>query len=131
MLRTLRKDEPVRIRYDNKTLLTSLFFLGNSLYLPTGFAPSRRTRMDDGLIDVRILEAGRPWARIRILTALALGRLERSPLYHELQVPEFSLSVVDGPTVIACDGEIGDEYDAVNFTAKYRILRVFRPLPGD
>ncbi len=90
MLRTLRNDEPVRIRYDNKTLLTSLFFLGNSLYLPTGFAPSRRTRMDDGLIDVRILETGRRWARTRILTALVLGRLERSPLYHELQVPEFS-----------------------------------------
>ncbi len=29
MLRTLRHEEPVRIRYDNKTLQTSLFFLGN------------------------------------------------------------------------------------------------------
>lgn len=129
MLRTLRKEEPVRIRYDNKTLLTSLFFLGNSLYLPSGFAPSRRTRMDDGLIDVRILEAGRPWARTRILTALALGRLERSPLYHELQVPEFSFSAVDGPTAVACDGEVCDKYDKARFTAKYRILHVFRPLP--
>lgn len=129
MLRTLRKEEPVRICYDNKTLLTSLFFLGNSLYLPTGFAPARRTRMDDGLIDVRILEAGRPWARTRILTALALGRLERSPLYHELQVPEFSFSAVDGPTTVARDGEVGDKYDQARFTAKYRILPVFRPLP--
>ncbi|MDM3975594.1 diacylglycerol kinase family protein [Mycobacterium marseillense] len=129
MLRTLRKDEPVCIRYDNKTLLTSLFFLGNSLYLPTGFAPARRTRMDDGLIDVRILEAGRPWARTRILTALALGRLERSPLYHELQVPEFSFSAVDGPTTIARDGEVDDRYDNASFSAKYRILPVFRPLP--
>lgn len=128
MLRTLRSEQPVRIRYDNKTLLTSLFFLGNSLYLPTGFAPSRRARMDDGLIDVRILEAGRRLARTRILTALALGRLQRSPLYHELQVPEFGFAAVDGPTVIARDGEVGDEYDAANFIAKYRILQVFRPL---
>ena len=59
MLHTLRRDEPVRIAYDNKTLQTSLFFLGNSTYLPSGFAPSRRTRMDDGLLDVRILETGR------------------------------------------------------------------------
>lgn len=129
MLHTLRKDEPVRICYDNKTLLTSLFFLGNSLYLPTGFAPSRRTRMDDGLIDVRILETGRRFARTRILIALALGRLERSPLYHELQVPEFSFSAVDGPTIIACDGEVGDQYDQASFSAKYRALPVFRPLP--
>lgn len=127
MLHTLRHDEPVRIAYDNKTLLTSLFFLGNSLYLPTGFAPARRTRMDDGLIDVRMLEAGRRWSRTRILAALALGRLERSPLYHELQVPEFAFRAVDGPTVIACDGEVGDEYEKATFTAKYRVLPVFRP----
>ena len=63
MLHTLRRDEPVRIAYDNKTLQTSLFFLGNSTYLPSGFAPSRRTRMDDGLIDVRILETGRRFSR--------------------------------------------------------------------
>jgi len=131
MVQTLRKDQPVRIRYDNKTLLTSLFFLGNSLYLPTGFAPSRRTRMDDGLIDVRILETGRRLARTRILAALALGRLERSPLYHEMQVPEFSFTTVDAPTVIAYDGEVGDRYDKASFTAQYRALPVFRPLPGN
>lgn len=84
--------------------------------------------MDDGLIDVRILETGRPWARTRILIALALGRLPRSPLYHEVQAPEFSFSAVDGPTVIAHDGEIGDEYDRASFSAKYQILPVFRPL---
>lgn len=131
MLRTLRADEPIRISYDNKTLLTSLFFLGNSVYLPTGFAPARRVRMDDGLVDVRILEAGRRWARTRSLTALALGRLERSPLYHELRAPEFSFRAVDGPTVIACDGEVGDKHEDASFTAKYRILPVFRPLAGE
>ena len=129
MLHTLRNDQPVRIRYDNTTLLTSLFFLGNSVYLPTGFAPSRRTRMDDGLIDVRILEADPRLATTRILAALALGRLERSPLYHELQVPEFSFSAVDAPTVIARDGEVGEEHEEASFITKYRILPVFRPLP--
>ena len=128
MLHTLRHGQPVRIRYDNKTLLTSLFFLGNSLYLPTGFAPARRTRMDDGLIDVRILETGRAFARTRILIALALGRLQGSPLYHELQVPRFRFQAVDGPTAIALDGELGDEHETASFTALYRILPVYRPV---
>ena len=128
MLHTLRNDQPVRIRYDNKTLLTSLFFLGNSVYLPTGFAPSRRTRMDDGLIDVRILDTGRRLSRTRILGALAFGRLERSPLYHEIQAPEFSFTAVDGPTPVARDGEVGDEYETASFTSLYRILPVFRPV---
>ena len=42
MFHTLRRGEPVRIQYDNKTLQTSMFFLGNSSYLPSGFAPARR-----------------------------------------------------------------------------------------
>jgi undecaprenyl-diphosphatase len=129
MLHTLRRETPVRIRYDNKTLETSLFFLGNSVYLPSGFAPSRRTRMDDGLIDIRILETGRRWSRLRILTALVLGRLVRSPLYHEMQVPEFSFEAVDGPIPLARDGEVSDTYNHASFTARYRALPVFRPLP--
>ncbi|ORA56923.1 bifunctional phosphatase PAP2/diacylglycerol kinase family protein [Mycobacteroides franklinii] len=128
MLHTLRRDHPVRISFDNKTIQTSLFFLGNSVYLPSGFAPSLRSRMDDGLIDVRILETGRKFSTVRILTALALGRLQRSPLYHELQVPEFSFTAVDGPTVLARDGEAGDKYTEATFKVRYRALAVFRPL---
>ncbi|MFV1366252.1 diacylglycerol kinase family protein [Mycolicibacterium elephantis] len=127
MYHTLRHDDPVRIRYDNKTLQTSLFFLGNSTYLPSGFAPARRTRIDDGLLDIRILETGRRWAKLRILAALATGRLERSPLYHELRVPEFKFTVVDGSTVLAHDGEVGTECAEAGFTVKYRVLPVFRP----
>jgi diacylglycerol kinase family enzyme/membrane-associated phospholipid phosphatase len=128
MFYTLRHGVPVRIKYDNKTLQTSLFFLGNSVYLPSGFAPSRRTQMDDGLLDVRILETGRRLARMRILVALALGRLTRSPLYHEMRVPEFSFTAVDGPTVLAHDGEIGTEFTDAAFNVRYRALPVFRPL---
>ncbi|AFM15160.1 sphingosine/diacylglycerol kinase-like enzyme [Mycolicibacterium chubuense NBB4] len=127
MFHTLRRDTPVRITYDNKTLQTSLFFLGNSTYLPSGFAPSRRTRMDDGLLDVRILETGRRLSRLRILTAVVFGRLVRSPLYHELRVPQFGFKSVDGPTVLALDGEVGTELEQASFSVLYRALPVFRP----
>ncbi|MGK2881538.1 MAG: bifunctional phosphatase PAP2/diacylglycerol kinase family protein [Mycobacterium sp.] len=129
MFRVLRRRQSVRIRYDNKTIETALFFIGNSIYLPTGFAPSLRARMDDGLIDVRILETGKRLAILRILFAIALGRLPRSPLYHELQVPEFSFEALDGPTVIAHDGEVGERYDTASFSVRYRALQVFRHLP--
>ena len=46
----------------------------------------------------------------RVLAALAFGRLERSKLYHEIQAPQFSFTAVDGPTPVARDGEVGDEY---------------------
>jgi undecaprenyl-diphosphatase len=129
MFSTLRRAEPVRIRYDNHELQTSLFFLGNSTYLPSGFAPARRHQMDDGLIDVRILETGKPFSRLRILVALMFGRLTRSPLYHEMRVPEFSFTALDGPTILARDGELGTECEEATFTVRYRALPVFRPLP--
>jgi diacylglycerol kinase family enzyme/membrane-associated phospholipid phosphatase len=129
MFHTLRRGEPVHITYDNQTLQTSLFFLGNSLYRPSGFAPARRGRMDDGLIDVRILETGRRFSTARVLTSLALGRLVRSPLYHELQVPEFSFTTVGGTTTIAHDGEVGIACEEATFKVNYRGLAVFRPLP--
>lgn len=128
IFRTLRREASVRIAYDNKELQTSLFFLGNSVYLPSGFAPSRRSRMDDGLIDVRILETGRPFATLRLVTSLALGRLVRSPLYHEMRVPEFHFRSVDGPTALAHDGEVELNLEEAHFTINYRGLPVFRPL---
>jgi undecaprenyl-diphosphatase len=85
--------------------------------------------MDDGLMDVRILETEKRFSKMRILTSLALGRLVRSPLYHELRVPEFSFRAVDGPTLLAHDGELADELDEATFTVRYRALPVFRPLP--
>ncbi|MBP2454651.1 bifunctional phosphatase PAP2/diacylglycerol kinase family protein [Mycolicibacterium lutetiense] len=126
---TLRREAPVRISYDDKTLETELFFLGNSTYFPSGFAPSLRPRLDDGLIDVRILETGRRFSRLRIATSVLLGRLERSPLYHELRVPQFRFVAVDGPTVLAHDGEVGEALSEASFTVRYRALPVFRPLP--
>lgn len=128
LFHTLRRDAPVRICYDNRELQTSLFFLGNSVYLPSGFAPSRRGRLDDGLIDVRILETGKPLARLRILTSLILGRLVRSPLYHELRVPQFSFRSLDGPTPLAHDGEVEMMLEEASFSVHYRGLPVFGPI---
>jgi len=85
--------------------------------------------MDDGLIDVRILEIGRWLSRVRIMTAMMLGRLQRSRLYHEYHVPAFGFSCVDGPTAIALDGEVAGHYEQASFSARYRVLPVFRPLP--
>ena len=105
----------------------SLFLVGNSIYQPTGFLPTRRVRLDDGLLDVRILETGHRWATLRLLGSLAVGRLERSHLYHEMQVPEFRFTAVDGPVAVSHDGEVEESYDHAEFRVDYRALKVFRP----
>lgn len=125
--RVLKDEHAVEIRYDNRTLKTSLFFLGNSLYRPTGFAPVDRSAICDGLMDVRILEIGKPFARLRITASLLTGRLSRSPFYHELHRPEFRFDLVDGPSAVAHDGEVGEEISHADFVSHYRVLPVYRP----
>jgi undecaprenyl-diphosphatase len=63
------------------------------------------------------------------MTALMSGRLERSRLYHEQHVPEFSFSAVDGPTAVALDGEVDGHHQHAHFSVRYRVLPVFGPLP--
>uniref|UniRef100_UPI003D8DCFAB bifunctional phosphatase PAP2/diacylglycerol kinase family protein n=1 Tax=Gordonia sp. B7-2 TaxID=3420932 RepID=UPI003D8DCFAB len=127
VLRVLRRAPHVRINVDGTEIETSLFLVGNSMYQPTGFLPARRLRLDDGLLDVRILETNHRWATTRILLALALGRLERSRLYHEMQVPEFGFAAVDDQITIAHDGEIGERYREARFRVGYRQLAVYAP----
>lgn len=63
--------------------------------------------------------------------ALALDRLQRSQFDHEMHVSKFSFTVVDAPTVIARDGEVGDKLRRVTFAAQYRSLPVLRLLSGN
>ncbi|GAC69512.1 bifunctional phosphatase PAP2/diacylglycerol kinase family protein [Gordonia soli] len=126
-IQTARRSDPVSIVVDGRRIETSLFLLGNSLYRPSGFAPSRRLRLDDGLIDVRILDRGGRFATLRLLGSLLSGRLQRSGSYHEMAVPEFEFTAVDGPTLIAHDGELGEYRESARFTVDYRALTVFAP----
>ncbi|WP_439029236.1 diacylglycerol kinase family protein [Gordonia terrae] len=128
VLQVLRNDPHVRIEVAGRVFDASLFLVGNSLYQPSGFLPSRRARIDDGLLDVRILETSHRWATVRLLGSLAAGRLQRSHLYHEMQVPEFSFRAVDGPVAVSHDGEVEQSYSRADFRVAYRILKVYRPV---
>lgn len=125
--RALGENEANRIRFDNKTLTTSLFFVGNSIYRPSGFAPVDRSGIADGLLDIRLLEVGRPLARVRCAVSVLLGRLNRSPLYHELHRPSFRCEILGSPTTVAHDGELGAKVSQLEFECHYRVLPVYRP----
>ena len=77
---------------------------------------------------MRILETGHRLSKLRIMTALMLGRLQRSRLYHEMHVPQFSFTCVDGPTTVAHDGEVSGQYEHLDLRVRYRVLPVFSPL---
>ncbi|WLP90361.1 bifunctional phosphatase PAP2/diacylglycerol kinase family protein [Gordonia sp. NB41Y] len=124
LLHVLRHQRPQRITVNGEELDVSLFLLGNSMYGSSGFTPVRRARLDDGLLDIRFLVAGKRFAFARIAFGLLSGRLQRSRCYRELQVPEFSFDSAE-PVVMSHDGEIGDSYRHARVTVDYRKLRVY------
>lgn len=125
--RTLLRSKPITIRVDDRTTEVDLLFLGNGEYQPHGFAPSFRERMDDGLLDLRTLDASGLAATMIILAGLLTGQLGRHGRYHEIHAPSLTIEVLrDGPVRIARDGELGEEADVLDLRVDRRALTVYR-----
>jgi undecaprenyl-diphosphatase len=83
-----------------------LLFAGNGIYHPAGFAPTYRTQLDDGLLDVRAVDAGTPLARTRLLLAVLTGTLHNSRVLTTAQVRGLRLEVLCGDPRFSYDGEV-------------------------
>ena len=126
-LRTLLRSRPMTVRVDDRTTAVDLLFIGNSEYQPHGFAPSFREQLDDGLLDLRMLDASSFGATLTVLAALLTGQLARHKRYHELHAPSLRIEIVDGgPVRVARDGELGEEATVLDLRVDRRALTVFR-----
>ena len=102
----LRRGRTIEARVDGRTRRIWLLFAGNCHYEPTGLAPSYRSRLADGDLDVRIVAGERPLARLRLVTALVTGTLSTCPVYHCRSVSSITLESTDGkPLGYSIDGE--------------------------
>jgi diacylglycerol kinase family enzyme/membrane-associated phospholipid phosphatase len=89
-------------------------FVGVNRYYPEDAAPQERPRLDDGVLDVRILSAG-AWARTSGVVALAFGR-RGSSLVRTLRpgadtIDTFITDAVDIVVHASADSEIGIAHD--------------------
>lgn len=124
--RLLSKDRSVTVTVDGRTHESSLLFLGNGQYQPQGFAPSARADLQDGLLDLRILDVSSKWARVVVLFATLTGQLGRVKQYHEVSAPELRISLPNGPARIARDGEVGELAEVLKVRSIRRALTVYR-----
>ena len=125
-VRTVRAAKAIEVSVDGEDRRLWTLFAGNGHYHPSGFAPSWRERMDDGCIDVRMVDATRPLARTRMVLALLTGRLGRSRVYEERVVGRLSVTARD-PLRIARDGEVSDGPAELRLRAAPDALVVYRP----
>ncbi len=65
LVRELPRMEPLRVELDGQVRRVWLAWIGNCRYDPTGFGPSWREHLDDGLLDVRIVNGARRFSRTR------------------------------------------------------------------
>ncbi|CAN5830028.1 bifunctional phosphatase PAP2/diacylglycerol kinase family protein [soil metagenome] len=108
MFRVLGRSTPVDVDIDGRSRRIWMIFIGNSRYHPGGFAPSWRERLDDGLLDVRLIDAHQPWARTRLIAALLTGTLGKSRVYDEWTAREVHIRSRQGALRLAADGETFD-----------------------
>lgn len=101
----LKRSRPVQLEINGRRTAAWLVFVGNCRYEREGIAPAWRRRLDDGLLDVRVVHADRGWARVRVLLALATGTIRHSPVYERSLEPELHIRSLDGRLQMTRDGE--------------------------
>ncbi|MCU1623544.1 MAG: hypothetical protein JWL79_2389 [Frankiales bacterium] len=125
--RVMRKAQAVKVCVDGEDRVLWTLFAGNGRYHPSGFAPSWRERMDDGCVDIRLVDATSPWSRTRMTLALLTGRLGRSRVYEERVVGRLQVTSNQGDLRIARDGEVSVGPSALHLRAARVPLVVYRP----
>ncbi len=130
MARVLSRSEPVEVELDGTRRRIWMIFVGNCRYHPAGFLPSWRERLDDGLLDVRIVDADHRFARARVLLAAVLGRLGRTAVHEQRLVEKLHVRCVGGPVRLARDGETFDGHAEFDLAKREHPLAVYLPDRG-
>lgn len=123
LLRVLRHAEAVEAEINGKRRSIWMIFIGNCRYHPSGFAPSWRERLDDGILDVRIVYGHQPWARTRLILALLTGSLANCGVYRHELMTSLTVKSLDGERLrLARDGETFEG------SAEFTVSKLDKPL---
>lgn len=128
LVEVLRHAEPLAVEIDGRSRRLWLLFGGNGRYHPHGFAPSWRESLDDDIVDLRLVDASKPWSRSRLVAAVLSGRLGRSRVYEERGVTRVDVRLT-GAQELARDGEVEPAPDQLVLRSADRRLVVYRPTP--
>ncbi len=130
--RVLRHATPVDVEIDGVTKRVWMAFIGNCRYHPEGFTPSWRGRLDDGILDVRLVDGSSPLARIRLIWSVLTGTLSRSKVYTCTVAREpITVRSLDGPMRLARDGETFSGPEEFTIEKSRERLSVFVPPSAD
>lgn len=128
VLHVLRTARPVGVELGGRRRMVWLLFAGNCTYRGLGLAPVRRHDVADGLLDVRIVRAGR-LARSRLVAAALTGTVRRSPVLSSRRMERLCVGGLSGAAMMAYDGETAPMPPRLLLDKVPGALTVYRPLP--
>jgi diacylglycerol kinase family enzyme/membrane-associated phospholipid phosphatase len=127
LLRILVTQRPVALDVDGHPRRVWFMFVGNGQFTADGLAPTRRRRLDDGCLDVRLIDAEGPRSRARLLGAVVTGRLRHSSARHRWTADRLEVSSTEGGLRLAADGETWSGPGSVTFRIRAGALLVLQP----
>ncbi|WP_344446617.1 diacylglycerol/lipid kinase family protein, partial [Kitasatospora nipponensis] len=125
--RLLPAAEPTELEIAGERRRVWLLFAGNGRYRRHGMAPSTRDRLDAGVLDVRLVDAGHRFARLRLVLAFLTGALDRTPVYRTARLTRLRLGGLQKVRHLSLDGEALPAPDALELGALEGGLLVYRP----
>jgi diacylglycerol kinase family enzyme len=131
-LRALGRAEPlvgsVSTDDDTRGLEAWIVFAGNNRFGTAGGRIGTRERLDQGVLDVRLLTAAGPGRRpARLVWALLRDRAWRGRGLVRTEGRRLEISLVGRPRLVSLDGEVADATDHLVVEIVPRALRVLHP----
>jgi diacylglycerol kinase family enzyme len=123
-----RRGQRVGVTVDGERHRAWLVFVGNGRYGEGLIDLADRETLDGNELDVRVVKADKPLARLRLIAALLVGRLARSPLIERLCTASVDIDVERRDAVdVALDGEVQRLETPLRYRSEPAALSVLVP----
>jgi undecaprenyl-diphosphatase len=129
MFRTFAAGTPSRLIVDGVRHRLWIMYVGRGRYYPRDHAPLIRPVLDDGVLDLRMITADEPLARLRLLWSVLTGTIATSKITHLSETSRVRVEPAGSPMVLAVDGEVMPGVRAAEFSVKRGALRYYSPWP--
>ena len=122
-----RSGSTIDIEVDGSPFTAWLVFVGNGTYGDGLLDLGARTSLSDHTLDLRIARADARLSRLRVIGAVLLGRLDRSPLVIRRQASALSLGCRASEVDVANDGEVIRLQSPLRYRSRAGALQVLVP----
>ncbi|MDF9749853.1 bifunctional phosphatase PAP2/diacylglycerol kinase family protein [Arthrobacter sp. ES3-54] len=128
MFRTFAAGTPTTLIVNGVRHRLWILYIGRGRYYPRDHAPLVRPVLADGVLDLRMITADEPFARLRLLWAVLTGTVGTSGITHLSETDRITVEPGNGPMVLAVDGEVMPGVRSVEFTVRRDALTYYSPL---